>query len=66
MVEAAGMLDDTGYAERMALNRAVVAASDIPLLIITPEMVLSLDRVSPDGCPRRIRCQWGMHPRAAD
>jgi len=26
MVEGAGMLDDRGYAERMALNRALVAA----------------------------------------
>jgi len=45
MVEAAGMLDDSGYAERMASKRALAAAFDIPLLIITPEMVLSLDKV---------------------
>lgn len=45
MVEAAGMLDDPGYAAKINLKRALAAALDLPLLVITPEMVLTLDQV---------------------
>jgi len=45
MVEAAGMLDDPVYAANFEIKRALAAAFDIPLIVVTPEMVLTLDRV---------------------
>lgn len=53
MVEAAGMLSDAGYAAQIELKRTLAFELDIPLLIITPEMVLSLDNVFARWLPEK-------------
>lgn len=45
MVEAAGMLDDPKYAAQLGQKRALAIALDINLLVLTPEMVLTLEQV---------------------
>jgi hypothetical protein len=45
MVEAAGMLADATYAEKISQKRAMAEALGIRLLVLTPEQVLRLDQV---------------------
>ncbi len=45
MVEAAGMLGDPIYAEKIRQKRAMAEALGIRLLVLTPEQVLHLDQV---------------------
>jgi hypothetical protein len=44
MVEAAGMMDDPSYAAKMEQKLALADALSVPLLVLTPDMVLQLEQ----------------------
>jgi hypothetical protein len=65
MVEAAGMMDDPIYAVKMQQKSLLAGALSVPLLLLTPDMVLQLDQVFEQwmapGRERQLRDQIPQH-----
>ncbi|MGE2715142.1 hypothetical protein ACQI4L_13870 [Mycolicibacterium litorale] len=53
MVEAAGMLDDPAYAAKFDTKRALAAQLGVPLLVVTPDMLLTLEKVFKPWMPQQ-------------